>query len=955
MRFRYLLPMLVLFALIPVVSAAVSDVQVSPDNPQQGDSISVHIFADPDEEIEISITFEVNIPVQSGSYVVRFKNVNIPDPSNSFSVETNNVKTLNVAASIFSLTGTVNNEVGFFSANDILPGTFNIKISGYAEDGEDFVSCTLIAWSKLKVDSNGEYVLNYDLGTVPPGAFSSNIEGFSNHLTISPRDSVAPIISGIHPTEIVSTSQPIISASFSDSSGIESSSIVVTFDGNNVTPLSSVSSTGFTYLPLDLLNNTNYQVQVTVDDIRGNVATRNWAFNVQFPPLPDTTPPTVSNAYPTGIVQSSYTSIWANLNDNKRVDTSSIILEINDQSITENAQITQNSILYSLTDLLNNTLYNIELYAEDLSGNAINTQWSFTVLLPPENPPNSEVDPPVIVDPPRVNIVPEPHIDAPSHVLVGDTIQFNGSNSFDPDGIITKYLWNLGDANSKTGPIASHNYQTDGEKTIILTVTDNRGSSISTTTSITVYSLDNYTVNVVPGSSRKVFSGQKVTFDGSNSFSLGGNIAQFWWDFGDSTIDLNAISTHTYSQPGIYYATLTVTDQRGASSSASIEIEVIAAPIQPSYREDSLIINTTVEISSQRLGTNVTISSKSETGLLILEYPTNPFPSKSLPTDSIGLVKDISLSNPDSIDWPILVEINIDPTLDNALASRLGIYWYNGTTWSLCQNTGYDITTRAVWAFMTRLETSGSPIIPAIQPSQPDIVLTSLIAEPMIAGIGDVVVITMNLQNNGDLPGTYSSDLSIGDDIIHFSEEINGHNASTLFYAYSATKAGNFTVIMDVLEMNIEINPSPADLIPVSISVITDPIYVTESFTVNLVLSNIGDSKAKHFDIQLFIDNSVVDQMSLDSLPPNTETVIEFTSLLNETGEHSVSCVVDSRNDVDETNEENNEISLSFLSVEKSFSIPRYSLISLLLIVIGFAVMNRMKIKDAYSSLFPTL
>jgi PKD repeat protein len=954
MRLRYLLPILILFALVPIVSAAVTEVEVSPDNPQEGDTISVHIFGDPNEEIEISITFEVDIPVQSGNYVVRFKNINIPDPSNSFSVETYDVKTLNVAASVFSLSGTVNNKVGEFSVNNILPGTFNIKISGYAEDDEDFVSCSLTAWSKLTLNSNGAYVLNYDMGNIPPGIFYVNIEGITKQLTISPRDSNPPVITGIQPTTVVATPQPIISATYSDSSEIDVSSVVITFDGAIVTSQSSVDSTGFTYYSANLLNNTNYQVQVIVDDIRGNTASRNWDFSVQLPPIPDTIPPTISNLQPTGIIQSTSTTILASIIDNKRIDTSSVLLELDDQNISDDAQITQNSISYALTNLLNNTLYNIVLSAQDMAGNFVNTQWSFTVLLPPENPPNPDVDPPVIDDPPRVNFLPEPHIDAPSHVLVGDPIQFNASNSFDPDGIITNYLWNLDDGITKTGPLTSYVFQTDGEKTIILTVTDNRGSSISTTTSITVYSLDNYTINVVPGSSRKVFAGQQVTFDGSNSFSLGGKITLFRWDYGDSTTDLNAISTHTYSQPGIYNATLTVTDQRWASSSASIEIEVIAPPIQPSYREDSLIINNTLEISSQRLGTNVTISSKGETGLLVLEYPTNPFPSKSLPSNSIGQVKDISLSNPDSIDWPILVEINIDPTLDNVLASRLGIYWFNGTTWSLCQNTGYNITTRAVWAFMTRLETSGSPIIPAVQPSQPDIVLTSIIAEPMIAGIGDVVVITMNLQNNGDLTGTYSSDLSIGDDNIHFSEEVNGHNSSTFFYAYSATEPGNFTVIMDVLETSLEVKPGPADLLPVSISVITDPIFVTESFAVNLVISNIGDSKAKQFDIQLLIDNTVVDQKSLESLPPNTDSIIEFTSLLNETGEHSVSCVVDSSNDVDEINEENNEISSSFLTVKKPFSIPRYSLISLLLIVIGYAVINRKKIKDEYSSLFPT-
>jgi PKD repeat protein len=55
-----------------------------------------------------------------------------------------------------------------------------------------------------------------------------------------------------------------------------------------------------------------------------------------------------------------------------------------------------------------------------------------------------------------------------------------------------------------------------------------------------------------------------VTFDGSASIdSDGGTIVSYAWDFGDGSTGAGAVVTHTYTQPGLYYATLKVTDNAG--------------------------------------------------------------------------------------------------------------------------------------------------------------------------------------------------------------------------------------------------------------------------------------------------------------------------------------------------------------------------------------------------------
>ncbi|MCS6936540.1 MAG: PKD domain-containing protein [Candidatus Bipolaricaulota bacterium] len=68
----------------------------------------------------------------------------------------------------------------------------------------------------------------------------------------------------------------------------------------------------------------------------------------------------------------------------------------------------------------------------------------------------------------------------------------------------------------------------------------------------------------------------KVAFNGSASHDPDGSITQYEWDFnGDGTIDATgATVTYTYTAPGTFVVTLTVTDDRGLKSRSSGTINV---------------------------------------------------------------------------------------------------------------------------------------------------------------------------------------------------------------------------------------------------------------------------------------------------------------------------------------------------------------------------------------------
>jgi uncharacterized repeat protein (TIGR01451 family) len=86
---------------------------------------------------------------------------------------------------------------------------------------------------------------------------------------------------------------------------------------------------------------------------------------------------------------------------------------------------------------------------------------------------------------------------SPGYPLVEETITFNASSSYDPDGNITNYKWNFDDGNitDTTELLITHYYALAGDYTVNLTVTDDDGATNSASQLITVASASGICVN----------------------------------------------------------------------------------------------------------------------------------------------------------------------------------------------------------------------------------------------------------------------------------------------------------------------------------------------------------------------------------------------------------------------------------------------------------------------------
>lgn len=203
----------------------------------------------------------------------------------------------------------------------------------------------------------------------------------------------------------------------------------------------------------------------------------------------------------------------------------------------------------------------------------------------------------------RVNAQPVAEAGSDRRTEAGTRLSFDGTRSFDQDGRILAYQWNLDDGTVLDGAQIGHNFEAPGVYRVTLTVTDDSGAAnaVATDTAIVL-------VNAPPvpdaGPDRSVAVGDVIVFDGRGSSDPDGRIISYLWDFGDGARSEGAMAEYAYETPGTYSARLTVTDDSGTASRARTDeatIRVNAAPVADAG-PDQLVTASAVQFDGSRSG-----------------------------------------------------------------------------------------------------------------------------------------------------------------------------------------------------------------------------------------------------------------------------------------------------------------------------------------------------------------
>jgi len=158
---------------------------------------------------------------------------------------------------------------------------------------------------------------------------------------------------------------------------------------------------------------------------------------------------------------------------------------------------------------------------------------------------------------------------------IGTVFVFDGSNSTDPDGTVTGYLWDFGDMATDPRAKAPHTFGTAQIFTVTLTVTDNDGMTNWTTLQIDVVSGTPPVADIKVWPAATGYIGTVFVFDGANSTDPDGSIATYSWELGDGNVKPGAKITHSFTSKGQFTVNLTVTDNDLMTDMATVTILIL--------------------------------------------------------------------------------------------------------------------------------------------------------------------------------------------------------------------------------------------------------------------------------------------------------------------------------------------------------------------------------------------
>ena len=162
--------------------------------------------------------------------------------------------------------------------------------------------------------------------------------------------------------------------------------------------------------------------------------------------------------------------------------------------------------------------------------------------------------------------------------LVGAPVAFDATDSADPDGAVERYEWDF-DADGdfeREGAAVTTAFSDPGNRTVTVRVTDDDGATSEATVTVDVNAPP--TASLAVDSS--VYTGAPVTVDGTDSTDPDGEVVDYAWTI-ESAAAEGPNGTVSFADDGVYEVSLTVTDDDGATDTATANVTVLNRPPIP--------------------------------------------------------------------------------------------------------------------------------------------------------------------------------------------------------------------------------------------------------------------------------------------------------------------------------------------------------------------------------------
>ncbi len=146
------------------------------------------------------------------------------------------------------------------------------------------------------------------------------------------------------------------------------------------------------------------------------------------------------------------------------------------------------------------------------------------------------------------------------------TVEFDASESLDPDGEIVLYEWDFDEDGEydEEGDLVTHVFEKDGTHNVVLRVTDNNGQYATEEMIITVKGGDIIKPAIQNFPEDEILTPDRAyQFDASETTSDDGDIVSYSWNFGDGDTADGRKVTHAFDTEGVYTVTLELEDSDG--------------------------------------------------------------------------------------------------------------------------------------------------------------------------------------------------------------------------------------------------------------------------------------------------------------------------------------------------------------------------------------------------------